>query len=121
MKTILKMLGGLILGGLLGLAIGGLIVVIFTETTFTEYLHKYYTLDISEGVAVFLVAVASIVVSLAIIVPIHEAGHLVCGLKTLSPGKTNIFFKEKSKAILPLLRTCFLKNDSLLLKNYIPV
>ncbi len=80
MKTILKMIGGLLLGGLIGLVIGGLIVVLFTDTTWTEYLQKYYTIDISEGVAVFLVAIASLIVSLAIIVPIHELGHLICGL-----------------------------------------
>lgn len=80
MKTILKMLGGLIIGGLLGLLLGGLIVVVFTDTTWTEYIQKYYSLDISEGIAVFLVAVASLLVSFAIIVPIHELGHLICGL-----------------------------------------
>lgn len=80
MKTILKMIGGLLLGGLIGLVIGGLVVVLFTDTTWTEYLQKYYTIDISEGVAVFLVAIASLIVSLAIIVPIHELGHLICGL-----------------------------------------
>ena len=80
MKTLLKMLGGLLLGGLIGLLIGGLFVVLFTDTTWSEYIQKYYSIDISEGIAVFLVAVASIVVSLAIIVPIHELGHLICGL-----------------------------------------
>ncbi|MDE5997280.1 MAG: hypothetical protein K2G77_03605 [Muribaculaceae bacterium] len=80
MKTILKMLCGLIIGGLIGLLLGGLIVVIFTDTTWTEYIQKYYSLDISEGVTVFLVAIASLLVSLAIIVPIHELGHLICGL-----------------------------------------
>lgn len=80
MKTFLKIIGGLLIGGLLGLLLGGLIVVIFTDTTWTEYLQKYYTIDISEGVAVFLVAVASLFISLAIIVPIHELGHLICGL-----------------------------------------
>lgn len=74
------MLGGLIIGGLIGLLLGGLIVVIFTDTTWTEYIQKYYSLDISEGVAVFFVAIASLLVSLAIIVPIHELGHLICGL-----------------------------------------
>lgn len=80
MTTFLKIIGGLLIGGLLGLLLGGLIVVIFTDTTWTEYLQKYYTIDISEGVAVFLVAVASLFISLAIIVPIHELGHLICGL-----------------------------------------
>ncbi len=80
MKTVLKLIGGLILGGLIGLLVGGLIVVLFTDTTWTEYLQKYYNIDFSEGLAVFLVAIASLAVSLAIIIPIHELGHLICGL-----------------------------------------
>ncbi len=82
MKTVLKLIGGLFLGGLIGFVIGGLIVVLFTDTTFTEYIDKYYSLDISEGIAVFLVAIGSFILSLAILIPIHELGHLVCGLLT---------------------------------------
>lgn len=80
MKTALKLIGGLIIGGLIGFLIGGLIVVAFTDTTWNEYLQKYYTIDLSEGVCVFLVAVAAMIVSLLILVPIHELGHLVCGM-----------------------------------------
>ncbi|MDE6648729.1 MAG: M50 family metallopeptidase [Muribaculaceae bacterium] len=82
MKTILKLIGGLFIGGLIGFLIGGLIVVAFTDTTMSEYIHKYYELDISEGVAVFLVALLSFIISLAILIPAHELGHLVCGLLT---------------------------------------
>ncbi|MDE6638412.1 MAG: hypothetical protein K2K32_09300 [Muribaculaceae bacterium] len=80
MKTILKLFGGLIFGGLLGMFIGGLIVILFTDTTWNEYIQKYYSIGISEGLAVFLVAVGSLIVSLLIIIPIHELGHLICGL-----------------------------------------
>lgn len=80
MKTILKLLGGLILGGLIGMIIGGLIVILFTDTTWSEYIQKYYSIDISEGIAVFLVAVGSLILSLLIIIPVHELGHLICGL-----------------------------------------
>lgn len=57
-------------------------MVLFTDTTFSEYIQKYYTLDLSEGVCVFLVAIGSLLVSLAILIPIHELGHLVFGLLT---------------------------------------
>ena len=77
-KNILKILVGLVAGGLIGLLIGGLIVVVFTDTTWSEYIDKYYSIDISEGLLVFLVAVASMIVSFMILVPIHELGHLVC-------------------------------------------
>ncbi|MDE6561393.1 MAG: tetratricopeptide repeat protein [Muribaculaceae bacterium] len=81
-KNILKIIVGLVVGGLIGLLIGGLIVVVFTDTTWSEYIDKYYSIDISEGILVFLVAVASMIVSFMILVPIHELGHLVCGLLT---------------------------------------
>ena len=82
MKTILKLVLGLLIGALIGLLLGGLIVVCFTETSFMEYIHKFYSIDISEGFAVFLVAVVSMIISFLILVPIHELGHLVCGLLT---------------------------------------
>ena len=82
MKTILKLIFWLLIGGLIGMLIGGLIVVVFTDTTWTEYIRKYYTIDLSEGVCVFLVAFAAMIVSFLILVPIHELGHLICGLLT---------------------------------------
>lgn len=82
MKTALKLILGLLAGGLIGFLLGALIVVVFTDTTWSEYLAKYYSLDISEGLAVFLVAVGALILSLLVLVPIHELGHLVCGLLT---------------------------------------
>lgn len=82
MKTLVKLLAGLLFGGLIGLVIGGIIVILFTDTTFNEYIHKYFTLDLSEGLGVFLVAIGAFILSLAILIPIHELGHLVCGLMT---------------------------------------
>lgn len=82
MKTVLKLIVGLLAGGLIGLLIGGLIVVVFTDTTWSEYIAKYYSLDLSEGVTVFFVAIVSMIFSFLILVPVHEFGHLVCGLLT---------------------------------------
>lgn len=80
MKTVLKLIVWLLIGGLIGFLIGGLIVVAFTETTWQSYMQKYYTIDLSECICVFLVAVGSMILSFLILVPIHELGHLVCGL-----------------------------------------
>lgn len=80
MKTILKAILGLLAGGLLGLVIGGLIVTIFTDTTWSEWIQKFYSIDMGEGLAVFIVSVVSLIISILILVPIHEVGHLVCGL-----------------------------------------
>lgn len=78
--TILKVIGGLLIGGLIGFIFGGMIVLLFTDTTWSEYLDKYCSINFSEGIAVFIVAVLSLLISLAILVPIHELGHLICGL-----------------------------------------
>lgn len=80
MKTILKAILGLLAGVLLGLVIGGLIVTIFTDTTWSEWIQKFYSIDMGEGLAVFIVSVVSLIISILILVPIHEVGHLVCGL-----------------------------------------
>lgn len=82
MKTVLKLLAGLLIGGLIGLVIGGGIAVLFTETTLTEFFHKFYTIDWREGLAVFLVAISATIVSFLILLPIHELGHLICGVLT---------------------------------------
>lgn len=80
MKTVLKMLAGLIAGGLLGVVIGGIIVVAFTDTSLGEYLAKFGKIGIGEGVMVFLVAIVSLCISILILIPVHELGHLICGL-----------------------------------------
>ncbi|MDE6741165.1 MAG: hypothetical protein K2J58_02415, partial [Muribaculaceae bacterium] len=80
MKSVLKLIAGLLAGGLIGLLLGGLIVVLFTDTTWSEYIAKYYSINISEGLVVFIVAVVSMIISFLVLVPIHELGHLVCGL-----------------------------------------
>ncbi len=82
MKTVLKLILGLLAGGLIGLLFGGLITIAFTDTTWSEYIQKYYSIDFSEGLIVFLVAVGAMILSFLILVPIHELGHLVCGLLT---------------------------------------
>lgn len=82
MRLVFRAIIGLLIGGLFGLLIGGVVVVLFTDTTFSEYIGKYYSIDFSEGLCVALVAMSAFVFSAAILVPIHELGHLVCGLMT---------------------------------------
>ena len=78
MKTALKLTLGLVAGGVIGLMIGGVITIAFTDTTWNEYIEKYYSIGLSEGMAVFLVAVVSMIISFLVLVPIHELGHRVC-------------------------------------------
>ena len=80
LKNIIKFIGGLLIGGAVGLLIAGLGIVLFTDTTFSEYADSFRKLDISEGILAGLVSILSFIVSLTILVIIHEGGHLVCGL-----------------------------------------
>ena len=69
-------------GGVIGLLIGGAITIAFTDTSWSEYIDRYCAIGFSEGMAVFLVAVVSMIVSFLVLVPVHELGHLVCGILT---------------------------------------
>lgn len=82
MKSVLKIIFGLLAGIVIGFAIGGIITIIFTEKTFGEYINGMLSLDGLEIIAVAAVAVLSLFVSILILIPVHEAGHLVCGLLT---------------------------------------
>ena len=80
MKNILKLISGVLIGIAAGLAIGSLISIIFTDTTPAEYAGKLLSVDTLETVGAALVAIAAFLISIAILIPVHEAGHLVCGL-----------------------------------------
>lgn len=82
MKNILKIILGLLIGILAGLTIGGLINVIFTDRTFSQFFDKLLSIGSLETLAVVSVSILSFFVSILILIPIHEAGHLVCGLMT---------------------------------------
>ena len=73
-----------ILGGIAGLLIGFMIaatfVVCLTDMTYSEFFAKFSSLNISEGIMAFAVAIFGFVISYIILIPVHEAGHLVCGL-----------------------------------------
>lgn len=82
LKTILKLLGGLMIGVGVGLIIGALIVILFTDTTLNEYIGKIKSIEFSESVLVAFVSILAFVFALVVLIPIHELGHLVCGLLT---------------------------------------
>ena len=80
LKTILKMVGALAVGGIIGFAVAAAAIVLFGDTTFAEFADKLSGIDVPELLAAIAVGVASLMVSVALLVVIHEAGHLVCGL-----------------------------------------
>lgn len=82
MKSILKIVFGLLAGIVIGFAIGGVIIILFTDKTFGQYIEGLLSLDGLETIASASVGVLSFLISILILIPIHEAGHLVCGLLT---------------------------------------
>ncbi|MDE5736021.1 MAG: hypothetical protein K2H65_02955, partial [Bacteroidales bacterium] len=80
MKTLVKMIGGLLIGCLAGLLIGMVCVTLFTDTTPAEFIAKLGNLELSEGLTVLLVSIAVFLLSLLLLVTLHEAGHLAFGL-----------------------------------------
>lgn len=82
MRTTLKLLGGLLIGITAGLAIAAVLVALFTDTTFKEFFHNMLSADGVEIISAAAVGMVSFIVAIAILIPIHEAGHLVCGLLT---------------------------------------
>jgi len=82
MKPLLKLIVGLTIGIIAGLLIGAVGCVLFTDTTFAEFGQKLVSTSFLEAVGAALVGIVSFIVSIALIIPAHEAGHLVCGLLT---------------------------------------
>ena len=79
-KHILKLIGGLLLGCIIGIAFAAIIVVLFTDLSLSDYLLKLRNIELGEGILSALVAIAALLISLPIQVILHEGGHLVCGL-----------------------------------------
>lgn len=77
---VLKFLGAFVIGGCIGLLGATIIVVLFTETTFSEFLSKFIDTDWAEilGVATYSLLCGVIAIFAHII--LHEGGHLIAGL-----------------------------------------
>ncbi len=83
MKTllsILKFVLALFGGCAIGLILGGVGVVCFTDTSLREYIGRFGDIALGEAGLAALVGVAAFIVSICIVIIAHEAGHLVAGL-----------------------------------------
>lgn len=80
MKKVLKFVFALLLGMGIGLAIAAVIIVLFTDTTFSEFVAKFKTVEFGEILLSGLVGILAAVISVPILVISHEAGHLIFGL-----------------------------------------
>lgn len=69
-------------GAAFGLLVAVAMIVAFTDTTFAEVSAKLGRVDIVEGLLVLMCALVSMVVSVFVLITVHEGGHLVCGLAT---------------------------------------
>lgn len=80
LKSILKLLMGLAIGIVAGFLIAVIFGVCFTDITFVEFLDKLKTANFSAGLIAAGVGIVTFFVSITVLVLVHEAGHLVCGL-----------------------------------------
>ena len=82
MKTILKMIGGLAAGCLIGLFIGLGAAVLFSDKTWSEAIANVADIHANELLIPVLWVIVWAVVTLILQIIIHEGGHLVAGLLT---------------------------------------
>jgi len=82
MKQILKLIAGSLIGIAAGLFIAAIGVVLFTDTTFQEFVEKLISTNALEIAGAAFVGIAAFIVAIAILISAHEAGHLACGLLT---------------------------------------
>ena len=82
MKTFLKMLLGLLIGAFIGLLLAGIGIVCFTDTTVSQFIDNFSHLDLPGTLCAVLVVFAAMVAAVVVLIPLHEMGHLVCGLLT---------------------------------------
>lgn len=82
LKTILKMILGLAGGVLAGLLIAAVGLVCFSDISFTDFLMKLRSTGFAETMMAAGAGILAFAVATMILIPLHEAGHLVCGLLT---------------------------------------
>ena len=80
MKTLLKIIGGLLIGILIGLLFSTAGIVLFTDKSLEEVISAFGKLQPGEGLLSIITGIGALIVSLFLLVTIHEGGHLVCGL-----------------------------------------
>lgn len=80
LKKIFKMILALCIGVLGGFLVAAACIVLFTDTTFTEFFSTFKSVPLLEMAGAALAGIVAFVVSLLFLIPVHELGHLVAGL-----------------------------------------
>lgn len=82
MKTILKLLGGFLIGAAVGL-VGAYLILYFTkDMSLSVFLGKFTKLNLVEMLGIPMLSLLFLVLSVFLQIILHEGGHLVCGLLT---------------------------------------
>lgn len=80
LKYIIRLILGFVGGSLAGLLIAGIMLVCFTDMTLPDFWAKLQSVDFGESVIAAGIGIIAFAFSLMILIPLHEAGHLACGL-----------------------------------------
>ena len=77
---ILKYIGALAFGGIIGLIGVSIFMILFTEITFSELITKFANIDWADTAGYILISVLSLLFSFTLHLLLHEGGHCVAGL-----------------------------------------
>lgn len=80
MKQILKLIGSLFLGGSIGFIGATVIIVLFTDISFNQFMEKWQRIEALELVGVMLLSLITFVLCCILQIILHEGGHLIGGL-----------------------------------------
>ena len=82
MKTILKMIGGFLIGISVGLTGAYIVLYLTKDMSLSVFLGKFANASMWEMFGVPLLAIVFMIFSTFLQIILHEGGHLVCGLLT---------------------------------------
>ena len=80
MKQILKLIGSLFLGGCIGFIGATVIIVLFTDISFNQFMEKWQKIEALELIGVMLFSLITFVLCCILQIILHEGGHLIGGL-----------------------------------------
>lgn len=77
---ILKYIGALAFGGIIGLIGVSIFMILFTDITFSELITKFANIDWADTAGYILISIISLLFSFTLHLLLHEGGHCVAGL-----------------------------------------
>lgn len=77
---ILKYIGALAFGGIIGLIGVSIFMILFTDITFSELITKFAHIDWADTAGYILISILSLLFSFTLHLLLHEGGHCVAGL-----------------------------------------